>query len=1428
MASITLRSSLSRGLTNSEVDDNFTNLNNDKAENGANSDITSMSGVTGEIGDPTQIQFDPQSSHPTYAEGLLWYDSTHNTLAYFGDESGVVHNVNLEEHQKVYNNSGVTIAKGEPLYFSGNFNGYPTAARANATDVNKYNAQGIAAHSIENGTYGYVCTAGLVEGVDTSGLNAGTNFFVGLTDGAVQNASPTYPNFPMCLGWVVSSNASTGILLVNQQNHSVNSFRVRTDTHIGGDLIIDGNLTVVGEQTSVGQTNVTQGAPFLRLNEGNAIGESGTTFSGSGLDDAFFSGHFTGTAAQTYYVRIDSVGGGTGGVDTFEVAIGTDSSFSNPILTGEDITGDAQLIHSTDNISVEFGSTTGHTLNDTWTGTASPIDVDTGIWTNRNTGATGVGYTHMGMFFDVSDAKFRLVDEYDPVPTGTINTLDNSYSAGTLIVNGLEADSVSVGGNSVLTTASTGINADTLDGIDSANFLRSDQADTTTGALTVEGRFTKDNSDASSTGLRISNTGGATVNQYFNGSGSTDDFILSRNGTGGSEFRITNAGAVRLGHNGNGFKLDTTSTGISVTGEIDMGTNAITDAKVGQWDTAYGWGDHSTQGYQDGTYIDGIAYENKSSLSRSVGDGQQWVKICDLGSGQPERIYLKVTHTGDNTSCEFEAEISTSGYSLPDHILVKNHQKYNNPKVTAIRTHEASSADVEVWVQVEDLTSSNGSLIVRSNKSIPTLTATSTEPTWSNSKVVYTNTASTGYEIIPSSGVLFQDNVKASFGTGEDLKIYHNSNHSYVQDVGTGHLLLLGNDLRLGNSDWSENYLKGVNGGEVEIYHNGSVKLATTSTGVDVTGNIVVSGTVDGRDVATDGTKLDTIESGATADQSASEILTAIKTVDGASSGLDADVLDGQHGSYYQDAGNLNAGTLLNARLNSNLGAYTIDPTIPNGDRNSLSVPTLSMAAIVDPAVENKMQFAVPDVIEGSTDGGSTWTDITSNYSTSNLKDMVSGTGTSGGINITSQQYDKIRIYWNYSQYSYGYVYLNYLHIYQSGRTNTAVIKIEKKDFQTQVWSTVDTTGSHGGWPTHVWIPHSAIPYVNSNGRNDAVRIEYDFNWNTTNTNSFSINKINWYGTYPVAQHNRVSTWDRDGNFQVQGNLLVPNGTVDGRDIATDGTKLDGIEANATADQTASEIKTAYESNSDTNAFTDALLTKLNNIETAATADQTKADIDALGINADQVDGIEAASFLRSDATDSATGALTFGNTVTLTGSQTGNYPSLNLTTSSSSNQLQLQFGTTSDPDEGIISYFPSTNHFDFTVGTNVRFRMEGDGDFHADGDVIAYSTTISDRRLKSDIKNIDDAVDKVKKINGCTFKRHDGQVSAGVIAQDVEAVLPEAIREKVLPLHLANDTTTYKLVEYDAIIGLLVESVKELTARVEELENAASDIRRD
>ena len=85
------------------------------------------------------------------------------------------------------------------------------------------------------------------------------------------------------------------------------------------------------------------------------------------------------------------------------------------------------------------------------------------------------------------------------------------------------------------------------------------------------------------------------------------------------------------------------------------------------------------------------------------------------------------------------------------------------------------------------------------------------------------------------------DNVKLQLGnqTNGDLQIYHDGSHSYIADVGTGDLVLqAGNDLILRQPDGSTEYLRANEGAGVQIYHNGSQKFLTTSTGIDVTGTI--------------------------------------------------------------------------------------------------------------------------------------------------------------------------------------------------------------------------------------------------------------------------------------------------------------------------------------------------------------------------------------------------------------------------------------------------------------------------------------------------------------------------------------------------------------------------------------------------------------
>ena len=92
-----------------------------------------------------------------------------------------------------------------------------------------------------------------------------------------------------------------------------------------------------------------------------------------------------------------------------------------------------------------------------------------------------------------------------------------------------------------------------------------------------------------------------------------------------------------------------------------------------------------------------------------------------------------------------------------------------------------------------------------------------------------------------ATGVDFNDDVKIRLGTGDDLEIYHDGSNSYINDIGTGNLLIKGQNLKLlGSND--DNIVFGQQGGAVTLYHSNAAKFATTSTGVAVTGTTNMSG----------------------------------------------------------------------------------------------------------------------------------------------------------------------------------------------------------------------------------------------------------------------------------------------------------------------------------------------------------------------------------------------------------------------------------------------------------------------------------------------------------------------------------------------------------------------------------------------------------
>jgi hypothetical protein len=94
-----------------------------------------------------------------------------------------------------------------------------------------------------------------------------------------------------------------------------------------------------------------------------------------------------------------------------------------------------------------------------------------------------------------------------------------------------------------------------------------------------------------------------------------------------------------------------------------------------------------------------------------------------------------------------------------------------------------------------------------------------------------------------SGDVLFPDGDKAIFGAGSDLQIYHNGFNSIIKDSGTGNLYLGGDNLLLTNTALSETYqIEAITrNGEVSLRYDNAPKLATTATGIDVTGAAQIS-----------------------------------------------------------------------------------------------------------------------------------------------------------------------------------------------------------------------------------------------------------------------------------------------------------------------------------------------------------------------------------------------------------------------------------------------------------------------------------------------------------------------------------------------------------------------------------------------------------
>jgi hypothetical protein len=105
-----------------------------------------------------------------------------------------------------------------------------------------------------------------------------------------------------------------------------------------------------------------------------------------------------------------------------------------------------------------------------------------------------------------------------------------------------------------------------------------------------------------------------------------------------------------------------------------------------------------------------------------------------------------------------------------------------------------------------------------------------------------TGTTITGTSFVSSGDMTFEDNDKAVFGDGSDLRIYHTGSHSTIENIGTGHLQIHTTDFRLRNSVGTESMILANADGNVQLFYDNAEKLATTATGIDVTGTVTADG----------------------------------------------------------------------------------------------------------------------------------------------------------------------------------------------------------------------------------------------------------------------------------------------------------------------------------------------------------------------------------------------------------------------------------------------------------------------------------------------------------------------------------------------------------------------------------------------------------
>ena len=597
------------------------------------------------------------------------------------------------------------------------------------------------------------------------------------------------------------------------------------------------------------------------------------------------------------------------------------------------------------------------------------------------------------------------------------------------------------------------------------------------------------------------------------------------------------------------------------------------------------------------------------------------------------------------------------------------------------------------------------------------------------------------------------------------------------------------------------------------------------------TGNINITGTVDGRDLSVDGTKLDGIEASATADQTAAQLLTAIKTVDGTGSGLDADLLDGNQASAFATSAQgtlatnalpLAGGTLTGALFaNSGIGIGTTTITDPNwGSGNKeFTIDGTTRYSIIhlrgtgagstdtrfsQGVGDSKFYMAYDDV------AGVHRITVESN-GTVTIPGNISVAGTVDGRDVATDGTKLDGIASGANNFSMPSALVPASIDFNGAGPTLTEERDQNMKIQGHSGTDIGISGydSSNNWRFQLYGASGAYGFLDGNWAGWDIR-------KVTNSHLYLNNDTTYYlnpaSTSNINGLTVAGQTTLNGNIQVSaGDTLIVGGTL---------------------------ANNAYNSNNESTIFlgggNDRVNYSIGTLMENTGGNYTKLDIRwHTGIRMFAMPQYGGLRYYTDNPMSTQIFSIGQGDShVRVTNNLYAGYLMVN----SGAGDIRSPSNTWSGEVPGKMQYHSSSWYLQYSTQINHRnsaglntMSLDASGNVTFAANVTAYS----DIRFKENIKTIKNAVDLVGQMRGVFYnEKKTKNARVGVIAQELEKVLPEVVRdnEQYNP-DTGKTEESIKSVDYGNIVGVLIEAIKEqqkqideLKAEVEELKNGSTN----